>query len=58
MTTQETDTVRAYDLDAAAWRADALRDVVAGAGWRDVEIGHQPGPKNAESWLEVSAVRA
>lgn len=40
------------------WRADALRDVVAGAGWRDVEIGHQPGTKNAESWLEVSAVRA
>ncbi|MEO5665118.1 MAG: methyltransferase domain-containing protein, partial [Nocardioides sp.] len=40
------------------WRADALRDVVAGAGWRDVEIVHQPGTKNAESWLEVSAVRA
>ena len=28
------------------------------AGWRDVEIVHQPGTKNAESWLEVSAVRA
>jgi SAM-dependent methyltransferase len=40
------------------WRADALREVVAGAGWTDVEIAHQPGTKNDESWLEVSAVRA
>ncbi|UUZ58767.1 class I SAM-dependent methyltransferase [Nocardioides sp. B-3] len=40
------------------WRADPLRNVVAGAGWRDVEITHEPGTKNAESWLEVSAVRA
>jgi len=40
------------------WRADALSDVVSGARWRDVEIAHQPGTKNNESWLEVSAVRA
>ena len=40
------------------WRAAALRDVVRGAGWRDVDITVQPGTKNNESWLEVSAVRA
>ena len=40
------------------WRADALREVVTGAGWQDVEIASQAGTKNAESWLEVSAVRA
>jgi len=40
------------------WRANSLSDVVVGAGWRDVQIAHQPGTKNNESWLEVSAVRA
>lgn len=40
------------------WRADALREVATGAGWQDVEIASQSGTKNAESWLEVSAVRA
>lgn len=40
------------------WRADALATVVADAGWRDVEIAHEAGRKNADSWLELSAVRA
>lgn len=40
------------------WRADSLRDVVRSAGWREVEIAHQAGTRNNESWLEVSAVRA
>ncbi|PUA79165.1 class I SAM-dependent methyltransferase [Nocardioides currus] len=39
------------------WRAGPLADVVAGAGWSDVEVTHQPGTKGAESWLEVAAVR-
>lgn len=30
---------------------------VARAGWRDVEIAHEPGTKNGDEWLEVSAVR-
>lgn len=40
------------------WRADELAQVVRDAGWHDVEIAHQPGSRNAESWLELSAVRA
>ena len=44
--------------DFTYWRAAALHDVVRGAGWRDIDITVQPGTKNNESWLEVSAVRA
>ena len=40
------------------WRTDALREILSGAGWHDVEISRQAGTKNDESWLEVSAVRA
>ena len=39
------------------WRSDGLRLVVAGAGWREVEIDVVAGTKPAESWLEASAVR-
>ncbi len=40
------------------WRADALRDLVSGADWHDVQISRQTGNENNESWLEVWAVRA
>ena len=40
------------------WQADALREVVSGAGWRSVEIARQAGTKNDESWLEVRALLA
>ena len=39
------------------WRADALREVLRGAGWVDVEVMGGIAGKRAESWLEVSAVR-
>ena len=39
------------------WRADALRAVVAAAGWGEVVIDTEPGTKLDESWLEVTAVR-
>lgn len=39
------------------WRADEMRAVVEGAGWREVDIDVVAGTNRAESWLEVSAVR-
>ena len=39
------------------WRAGALRDVVAGAGWTDVAVRSGIAGHGGESWLEVSAVR-
>ena len=39
------------------WRADALRPVVLGAGWTEVEVRAEISGKRSESWLEVSAVR-
>lgn len=48
-------TVRAW---ITYWRADAIRQVVTGAGWVDVEVTRQPGTQNNESWLEVHAARA
>lgn len=39
------------------WRADALREVVRGAGWGEVTIVAGLAGKRSESWLEVSAVR-
>jgi hypothetical protein len=38
------------------WRADALRDVVAGAGWVDVVVTDGLAGKRQETWLEVTAV--
>lgn len=40
------------------WRADPLREVVAGAGWSDVEIRSQVDSRDDQPWLEVLAVRA
>ncbi len=40
------------------WRAQALRQVVHDAGWRDIGVGHQRGTKDDDSWLEVRALRA
>ncbi|QIK76250.1 class I SAM-dependent methyltransferase [Nocardioides piscis] len=40
------------------WRADPLREVVAGAGWNDVEITSQVDSRAGQPWLEVLAVRA
>ncbi|QSR30954.1 SAM-dependent methyltransferase [Nocardioides sp. S5] len=39
------------------WRADALREVVAGSGWTDVSVRSGIAGHLGEAWLEVSAVR-
>lgn len=39
------------------WRADAVRDAVAGSGWSDVDIRSGLAGKRSESWLEIAAVR-
>ena len=39
------------------WRADALREVVAGSGWTDVSVRSGIAGHRGEAWLEVSAVR-
>lgn len=39
------------------WRAEALGQVVADAGWTDVEVRSGLEGKRSESWLELSAVR-
>jgi SAM-dependent methyltransferase len=39
------------------WRADALHDAAAGAGWTDVSVRSGIAGHRGESWLEMSAVR-
>lgn len=38
------------------WREDALREVLADAGWDVVEVRHQTGPRG-DAWLDVTARR-
>lgn len=39
------------------WRAEPLRDALAGTGWTDVDIRSGVDGKRGESWLELAAVR-
>lgn len=39
------------------WRAPALEEVVAGAGWSGVSIRSEVAGKRGETWLELTAVR-
>lgn len=39
------------------WRAPALTEVVAGAGWSEVSIRSGVAGKRGETWLELTAVR-
>jgi SAM-dependent methyltransferase len=39
------------------WRADALADALASAGWSDLEVRSGVPGSRGEAWLEVSAVR-
>ena len=39
------------------WRAQPLREAIAGTGWTDVDIRSGIDGKRGESWLEIAAVR-
>lgn len=40
------------------WRADAVRPLVEGAGWAEVEVTTGLAGRRSDTWLEVKAVRA
>jgi len=39
------------------WREDALREVLQAAGWTVSEVQHSRSARDAEPWLDVTAVR-